>query len=382
MAPEEENRTACFDGNMPPVLDMGRGIVFTCSNQGDGDSGYCLYDRSGLHPMAYGRRNLSQLSRGAAGVGYISEDFDLPPQLVWQASPGRPARTVFASNPQQARYAYGRSERITYRAPGGKPLQGALFYPAGYDPAKRYPMVVWVYDYEARYFNVWRNPSWHNAEGFNMSNLTLEGYFVLMPDFAYRKGAPGFSAAACTDAALDAALARASIDPGKIGLIGHSFGGYETNFIITQSGRFAAAVSGAGVSDNVSTYFNITRNGAAIADMWRFESQQWRIGASLYEDQAAYLDNSPVLRAVRVSTPLFLWSGKEDRTVPVAQSLEYYLALRRLGKPCLMALYSGEGHSLEDAAAQEDLTRRVQEWFGYWLKGEPCPWIRLGVEEK
>jgi dipeptidyl aminopeptidase/acylaminoacyl peptidase len=86
------------------------------------------------------------------------------------------------------------------------------------------------------------------------------------------------------------------------------------------------------------------------------------------------------MAADKVETPLLLWSGKDDPIIPVSQSVSYYLALRRLGKPCILLAYPGEGHSLEKAENMEDLTRRTSEWFGHYLKGEQCDWITKGTK--
>jgi dipeptidyl aminopeptidase/acylaminoacyl peptidase len=163
-------------------------------------------------------------------------------------------------------------------------------------------------------------------------------------------------------------------------LYGHSFGGYETNFIISQTPIFAAAVSGAGISDNISYYFNISKNGTFQSEMWRFESQQWRMGKSLYEDKEAYLRNSPIMNAEKVKTPLLLWTGKEDRVIPYNQSISYYLALRRLGAKSIMLIYPEEDHTLENPVNKADLSKRMMNWFDYFLKKESfSEWISTGT---
>jgi len=114
--------------------------------------------------------------------------------------------------------------------------------------------------------------------------------------------------------------------------------------------------------------------------MWRFESQQYRIGNSLFEKKENYLKNNPLLNADKINTPLLLWSGKEDRVVPYTQSVAYYLALRKLKKPSVMLIYPTEDHNLKKASNQEDLSRRIMEWFDYFLKGKKtAEWISYGT---
>jgi dipeptidyl aminopeptidase/acylaminoacyl peptidase len=259
---------------------------------------------------------------------------------------------------------------LSYSNTKGQKLKAALFYPANYDPTKKYPMVVEIYDVMSKNRYNYANPSFLNPEGFNVTNYTLNGYFVLMPDIIYQMGNPGSSAVDCVTAGVNAVIGKGLVDKDKIGLYGHSFGGYETNFIISQTNIFKAAVSGAGISDIISLYFNISRNGYFQSDMWRFENQQFRIGKSLYEDKEVYVNNSPIMHAENVRTPLLLWTGKNDRIVPWNQSITYYLALRKLGVSTQMLVYPDEDHSLENADNQKDLSKRMMRWFDYLLKGE------------
>lgn len=234
-------------------------------------------------------------------------------------------------------------------------------------------MVVHIYDRMSTNLHHYVNPSFLNPEGFNVTNYTLSGYFVLMPDITYEMGNPGISAVDCVTAGVNAVLDKGLVDKNKIGLFGHSFGGYETNFIISQTPIFAAAVSGAGISDIIAFYFNISKNAIFKSDMFRFENQQWRMGKSLYDDKEGYCRNSPIMHAENVQTPLLLWAGKNDRIVPWNQSITYYLALRRLGVTTRMLVYPDEDHSLENADNQKDLSKRMMTWFDHLLKGEDGP---------
>jgi len=156
----------------------------------------------------------------------------------------------------------------------------------------------------------------------------------------------------------------------RSGLNGHSFGGYESYLIATQTNRFATVVAGNGWTDLVSAslYLGPTLN---IPDFYRAEYDQLRIGKSLFEDMNAYLDNSPVLLAQKVTTPVLGWVGKEDRHVNALQGQEFYFALRRLGKEEVLLRYNDEGHNLYNNKSQEDLTLRIQQWFDRYLKNGP-----------
>ena len=237
-------------------------------------------------------------------------------------------------------------------------------------------MVVHIYEIMSKNLHHYVNPSFLNGEGFNVTNYTLADYFVLLPDIRYELGNPGISAVDCVSAGVNAVVDKGLVDKSKIGLFGHSFGGFETNFIISQTNIFAAAVSGAGISDIIAYYFNISKNAIFQPEMWRFEDQQWRMGKSLYDDKEGYLRNSPIMHAQNVTTPLLLWTGKNDRIVPWNQSITYYLALRKLGVKNRLLVYPDEDHSLENRQNQTDLSKRMMGWFDDLLKGEPTQdWI-------
>ena len=161
-----------------------------------------------------------------------------------------------------------------------------------------------------------------------------------------------------------------------MGLIGHSFGGYEANYIATQTDLFATVVSGAGVVDLPSFYLNMNwRTG--LPDMWRMEFHQWRMGCSLFEDRNAYALNSPLQFVESIKSPLLLWSGKNDLHVDWQQNVMFYLAMRRLKKPATLLLYPNEYHALEELPNRADLRQRMEEWFTHYLKDEmPADWIK------
>src|SRR5690606_18072510 len=139
-----------------------------------------------------------------------------------------------------------------------------------------------------------------------VANLTSQGYFVLMPDIIYGKGNPGMDATDCVVAATNHVIGMGMVKRDRIALMGHSFGGYETNFIITQTSLFRTAISGASIFDLPSWYLSISRN-SGDPEIWRFESQQWRMGKSLYADREGYERNSPSSWVENVNTPLLLW---------------------------------------------------------------------------
>ena len=368
---EEEQRNNLlipyFDGFKSNPLDLKNGILLRASGA-DAQSGYFILKEKGvLEELVYEPAQIDEIQKTENGYVYREQRFDLPPKIVFQK--GKEAKDVFQSNPHHKNYEWGKAEAITYKIPGGKTLNGILYYPAGFDPNKKYPMVVSIYDQQFSEFHWFIAPTQTHDLGFNISNYTSEGYFVLLPDIVYEEGKTGQSAVNCVVAAVEKVKGLKYIAHNKIGLFGHSFGGYETNFIVTQTNIFAAAVSGAGVSNLVS--FNFTLNWVVgKPDNWRMETQQWRIRKSFYEDKELYKTNSPIEYADQIQTPLLTWSGKKDFQINWHQSIEWYLALRNLHKKNILLLYPDEGHVLLNPNNQKDLNQKTKEWFDYYLKGK------------
>src|SRR5690606_31619782 len=152
----------------------------------------------------------------------------------------------------------------------------------------------------------------------------INDYFVLLPDIHYEITQVGMSAVKCVESSVKKALTLGNIDKNKIGLIGHSFGGYETAYIITQSSLFKAAVAGAGVYDLTSFNFDIFKM-TGQPEIMRSENIPFRMKNHYYESPENYLKNSPIHHFSKVNTPLLVWSGKNDLNVNPQQSIEGFL---------------------------------------------------------
>lgn len=304
-----------------------------------------------------------------------TQSFGSPPALLYWEHKKERALPIVQSNLQHKKYAWGSTKSIHYTNDKDEPLQGVLFYPANYDAQKSYPMVVSIYQKRGYERHNYKNPSYYNPIGFNVSNLTSKGYFVLLPDIIYEINNPGYSALDCVMAAVKSALELKAIDQTNVALIGHSFGGYETNFIVTQTSFFKTAIASAGVTDFTSRYFSMSENHTA-PETWRFEFAQSRMKGPLFNYRTQYRRNSPIEYVENVTTPLLTWTGEKDTQVNPYQSMEFYIALRRLGKPHIMLTYPEEGHVILNLEKQKDLTLKMEEWLDYYLKkGEQPAWM-------
>ena len=202
---------------------------------------------------------------------------------------------------------------------------------------------------------------------------------MLQPDITYRLNDPGMSAVWCVSAALKAAIATGVVDPKHIGLQGHSWGGYQTAFLVTQTNAFAAAVAGAPLTNMVSMYSLIYKNTGGT-NQAIFETSQGRFLGGYWDNWDAYYRNSPVNFAKNVTTPLIILHNDKDGAVDFTQGVEYYNTLRRLGKKVVMLEYPGENHGLAKPANQQDYTVRMKEFFDHYLMGKPAPgWWTKGV---
>jgi dipeptidyl aminopeptidase/acylaminoacyl peptidase len=310
---------------------------------------------------------------------FTEENYNLPPRLVYSET-GRKEQVLYQSNKENSAIFSLRQEIISYTNSDGDPLKGILYYPLNYDPSVKYPMVVHIYEKQRKYSNLYPFPSYNDEEGFNIRLLTEKGYFVYLPDIRIQWGkGPGLNALDCVNKSLDALNGIQSIDKHGIGLIGHSFGGYETDFIATHSTRFAAYVSGSAHSDILRAYYSFNF-GFQYPDHVRIESNQYKMGVPFSANKTLYFENNPIYYAENVNAPVLLWSGTEDQNVTSDNTMAFYIALRRNGKTVTMLFYKGEEHGLQNQQASFDLTCRILDWFDYYLKGDTgIEWISKGM---
>jgi dipeptidyl aminopeptidase/acylaminoacyl peptidase len=269
-------------------------------------------------------------------------------------------KQVSKVNPE-IQYNWLSSELIKFPLNGGKQIDGILYKPENFDSTRKYPMVIHFYEKKSQFKNVYHTPHGSGDE-INIPWLASQGYLVFTPDIYYTKGKPGESALNSIVSAAKFLSSKSFVDIKKIGIMGHSFGGFETNYIITHSDLFAAAVSSAGISDLISDY-------SYPMNQMLLEISQLRMGNTLWGDKAGYLENTPILCADKITTPLLLFHNKSDTAVPFNQSVEFFTALRRLNKMVWLIQYDGEGHSVSSRENIYDRTIKIDQFFNYFLNG-------------
>ncbi len=283
---------------------------------------------------------------------------------------------VTKTNPAQDDFAWGRAELLDYTTDAGHDLQAILVYPANFETGRRYPLILYQYERLSDGLH-----GYHVADErdyYDYQAWSQEGYFVLMPDIVYEPGRPGPSALDAVEHALDAAVATGHVDADRMGLIGHSWGGYQASYLPTRTDRFAASVAGAAITNFMSFMGAVHWNGG-LPETGHWETGQARMAVPYWEDLEGHLESSPAHFIADLDTPMLLMHGDEDGVVDFYQGLEFYNYARRAGKEVVLLVYPGADHGLSDEAQQVDYHRRILEWFGHYLKGEPAPaWITDG----
>jgi dipeptidyl aminopeptidase/acylaminoacyl peptidase len=284
---------------------------------------------------------------------------------------------VTDANPQQPEYAWGRAELISYRNADGKMLRAVLTKPEDFDPAKTYPLLVYIYERLAHNLHRYQSPS--PSTGLNITRYVSHGYVVLQPDIVFDTGYPGESALKSVVPAVQAVVAQGFIDPRRIGIQGHSWGGYEVTYLVTRTNMFRAAAAGAPVTNMISAYGGI-RWGTGVSRAYLYERTQSRIGGPPWEKPLQFIESSPIFWVDKVQTPYLALHNDDDDLVPWYQSIEFFTALRRLGKEAYLFSYNGEKHNLRDRENQKHFTVHLAEFFAHYLQGAPTPeWMDKGV---
>ena len=372
--------TPSFSSREEEWIDLDAPVYLSLYGEWNKKSGYgMLQPGGGVDRLVWLDENVGSLAKAekADVFGYIAQDFDDSPDIFVAGPDLDDARQVTTTNPFQEEYAWGRSELIEYTTDGGRRLQGSLIYPAGYELGKTYPMIV--YNYELLSQNVHRYVAPSERSYYNTAVFMSQGYFVLQPDIVFGPRQPGWSVVECITAAVAKVIEMGLVDPDRVGIVGHSWGGFNTTFVATNThGIFAAAVAGAPITDLVS-YYGDHHWGSGIAETDHIETGQERMEVALYEDLQAYIDNSAVYNAHEMTVPLLLEAGDKDGIVAWYQSIELYNIARRAKKNVVLLGYIGEDHGLRQEENQRDYQRRILAWFGHYLKGEPAePWITDG----
>lgn len=329
-----------------------------------------------IEPFSYRRRPLK--AKYADKIVYSKESFDLFPDLIIADSDLSNSRTISHANPQQSEYRWGTIEIFTWTDFKGEQVEGLLVKPEGFDPSKKYPVIVNFYERSSDGLYRHRAPEPHRST-INYSYYANKGYVIFNPDVAYEIGDPGASAYNAVVSGVEALSKNQYVDQTRIGVQGHSWGGYQIAHLLNKTDVFKCAESGAPVVNMVSAYGGI-RWGSGMSRMFQYEKTQSRLGKTLWEDPETYLRNSPIFDLDKTNTPVLILHNDNDSAVPWYQGIEYYMALRRLGKPAWFLNYNGEPHWPLKWHNRLDFNKRMEQFFAHYLLDQPMPkWMKNGV---
>jgi dipeptidyl aminopeptidase/acylaminoacyl peptidase len=317
-------------------------------------------------------------ARDADVYVFTMSRFDEFPNLWVSSGAFTDMKQVSDANPQQAGYNWGKSELIEYVNADGKKLRAILTRPEDFDPAKKYPMLVYIYEQLSQNLHRYVPPA-PGGSSINVTRYVSNGYIVLQPDIVYDIGYPGQSALKCVLPAVQRVLSMGFVDPQRVGIQGHSWGGYQIAYMITRTNIFRAVEAGAAVDDMFGGYGGI-RWGTGMSRAFQYEKTQSRIGVPPWENPLLYMENSPLFYIEQIHTPYLTMANDEDDAVPWQQGIQFFTALRRLGKEAYMFVYNGEKHGLRQRENQKHWTVHLAEYFDYFFKDAPKPdWMEHGV---
>jgi dipeptidyl aminopeptidase/acylaminoacyl peptidase len=364
-----------------PGIDTARPLTLTGESEETRETGFFRVPAGGGEPqrLLWGAKQFRYVTRArdANVLAITAQRFDEYPDVHLTDSDFRSPQRVTRGGGQMEPFLWGTAELIRYKNADGVPLAAALYKPANFDPKKKYPMMVYIYEKLSQNVHSFVHP--RPGHNFNFSQYVSDGYLVLTPDIVYTEGQPGQSALKCVLAAVQAVESMGFVDPARIGIAGHSWGGYQVAYMVTQTTRFRAAEAGAPVGNMTSAYSGI-RWGSGMPRQFQYEKTQSRIGKPLYEDPLKYIENSPVFHIKRVTTPLLILHDDNDDAVPWYQGIELFLALRRNGKEAYLMNYNGELHGLRRRHNQMDYAIRMKQFFDHFLKDAPKPeWMEKGI---
>ncbi len=279
---------------------------------------------------------------------------------------------------QQEGYLWGKAELISWTSFDGTPLEGLLYRPANFDPSKKYPMIVNFYERNSHNLCNFRHPE-PNRSTIDYCMYLSNGYIIFNPDVRYKDGYPGKNCYDCVVSGVEKVVSLGNIDTARIGAQGHSWGGYQVAYLATRTNMFAAIESGAPVVNMFSAYGGI-RWGSGLARSFQYEHTQSRLGGTPWSHPERYQESSPLFEMDKVQTPILIMHNDNDGHVPWYQGIEYFVALKRLGKPAWMLNYPGEPHWPMKHPNRVDFQIRMKQFFDHYLQGAPMPkWMKEGV---
>ena len=365
-----------------PGIDLSKPVLLSAYGEWTKKSGYYTVSPGGKPtPLLYEDAQIGQAQKAekADRVIFTRQTFSqFPDYWVTNSSFASPTRVTDA-NPFIDEYRWGKRMLVDFKNSKGQHLQGTLTLPANYEQGKRYPMLVYFYEKLSNTDHQFPTPIYDDRPHF--AEYASDGYLVFEPDIVYEIGKPGSSALDCVTSGVKKIIELGYADPTHIGIQGHSWGGYETSYILTQTDMFAAVVTGAPPTDLIS-FYDETYPGTGTLQQGIVEVGQVRMGTNPWDNKELFEGQSAVYNVRNIKTPFLILHGTADNAVDWHQGLELYGAARRWGKQVILLSYPGEPHHLARKENQKDFQQRMKQFFDHYLKGAPAPkWMTDGVPQ-
>lgn len=364
-------------------IDLGKPQLLKGFNEAT--KGYGFYNARLSAPAApktllagnYMLRSINK-AKNTDDVIYTMETFQQYPDIHYSTLAFKKSVQLTHGDKQQEGFIWGTAELVSWISLDGRPLEGVVYKPANFDPNKKYPMMVNFYERNSETLYNYRMPEPHRSTiDYHLYNSNE--YVIFNPDIRYVDGYPGESCYNCLMPGITMMIAKGYIDEKGIGAQGHSWGGYQVAYLATRTNLFSAIESGAPVVNMFSAYGGI-RWGSGMARSFQYEHTQSRLGATLWSSPLRYLENSPLFTMDKVQTPILIMHNDADGHVPWYQGIEYFVGMKRLGKPCWLLNYTGEPHWPMHMANRIDFQRRMFQFFNHYLKNDKMPkWMSEGV---
>jgi dipeptidyl aminopeptidase/acylaminoacyl peptidase len=370
------------------AIDMEEPLLLSAYGEWTKKSGFFDLEGESLTERIFEDRNFDDLlkAKDADRVIYTASTFSEFPDYWVSDLDFEGPRKVTDSNPQQSEYRWGHRILLDFENKAGVRLQATLAIPDDYEAGQRLPMIVNFYEKKspemhAYYAPVFGSsyPSGNMGPVAEFAAYVSNGYLVLQPDVHFNTGTTHSDMLDCVTAATRKVIEMGYADPEHIALGGGSFSGGGSAFIATQTDMFAAIVARA-APINLAGEFNILFSGSGDNNHSYDIYGQGRYGTNPFDDFELYREQSPITHVKNMNTPLLYLHGVQDGSVEYLQGMEFYNALRFLGKPIIFLSYPDEGHNLRRYENQIDFTKRLWQFLDHYLKGTPAPeWMVNGV---
>lgn len=344
------------------------------------ETGYYELIKGTVKPLVIGKYtySLPVKAKDKDVYCFTKGNFNTFPDLYVTSNSWKTDTRLSDVNPQMKDYNWGTAELMSWTTFDGKQTQGIVYKPEDFDLNKKYPVMIYFYEKHTDNLYQYFVPA-PSRSIINIPFYCSRGYIVFTPDIQYTTGHPGESAYNSIVSGAQELAKNAWVDKDNMAIQGQSWGGYQTAYLVTRTNMFKAAGSGAPVSNMFSAYGGI-RWESGMSRQFQYEQTQSRIGATMWEAPELYKENSPIFFVDKVQTPLLIMHNDNDGAVPWYQGIEYFMALRRLGKPAWLLQYNKEAHNLKERKNSKDLSIRLQQFFDHYLKGDPMPvWMKTGV---